>query len=232
MVWIRSIGLKKLIHEVKVLREVTGNRTNKVQNTMGARVRPSLSNNKHCARLAPQTKSRETQTCCPDWAKWHSFCRGQQDREASNSVKHLWRAIERDLAMQSPEVRAAIAASQREDYHRVDNMISKFEGVEHIIEDFPELAEDGSNWQMWIFNIDRATEEITGEEDYLLSPRPTIRTAVALFIDRCALDVIRRTLPEALVDEVWGCRRAHGARACLRRVLDPYRTGKLDRPPL
>lgn len=95
-----------------------------------------------------------------------------------------------------------------------------------MIDDSEELEEDGSNWPMWIFKIGRLIEYISDIEDYMLLRMPSIRTPVALIIDRCALDVIRRTLPANLNDEIATCVRAHAAKFRLHRFLDPYGMSK------
>ncbi|EGG08012.1 uncharacterized protein MELLADRAFT_105462 [Melampsora larici-populina 98AG31] len=115
---------------------------------------------------------------------------------------------------------AAVRQAQYDDYSIVTAVFKKYEDVEEILEEVDALEEDGSNWTSWMAHIGRAIEYITGVEDYLVSKHPQIHSAVGLVIDRCALDVIRRTLPSTLNDEISTCTKAHPAKFRLRRHLN------------
>lgn len=99
----------------------------------------------------------------------------------------------------------------------------KFEQVPQLIEDNVDLLEeDGTNWLHWVHTIDQVIEYVTGKESYMSGIRPLIGTAHDAVIDYCALEVIRRTVHPTLEGKIVKCHRAHYAKYCLRRHLDPY----------
>ncbi|EGG02870.1 uncharacterized protein MELLADRAFT_109778 [Melampsora larici-populina 98AG31] len=126
-------------------------------------------------------------------------------------------------------IQAALRDHQYDDFQVVQSMFRKLEKIYDIIEEVDFLEEDGSNWLMWVTTCGHVIEFIAGVEAYLEGCRPLIRTAVDLVIDRCALDFIRRSIPSELNHVICGVMKAHQAKFRLRRHLDPYGTGRLDR---
>ncbi|EGG01301.1 uncharacterized protein MELLADRAFT_111138 [Melampsora larici-populina 98AG31] len=123
----------------------------------------------------------------------------------------------------------AVRDFQYDEFNAVRRIFKKFEDVRTLVEEVDQLEEDGSNWFAWLHTCSIAIEYITGCQDYLSGMRPIIRTACALVIDRCALNMIRRTIHKNLEHVVQDCLRCHVAKYRLRQHFDPSRSGRVFR---